>query len=286
MKPQTSKIKADLLARDDLSGKLALLKNAYADDTAYILTCGPSFAQYTPSYLRTLLCDKLVIAVKQTYNVVGTATDFHLLNAWNYQRFDYEDPAPIILFERHVSHPETPGLREDLLFQCGNVGADIPRDEKLSKRLCVTRNFEDFTFDKNTERPWGPGIMYELGFYLAVHIGVKRIVAVGWDIGDPTSCYMPHFYKEAETQKLERNSRKLVFNNQVYAPDETGNYSIVDDVLRPDAIYNIPGYYEDEVVQIAASTDALYDWLQGRGIALEIVSDRSIASPRIPRVSL
>jgi len=36
-------------------------------------------------------------------------------------------------------------------------------------------------------QPWGPGIMYEMAIPLALYLGCKKIVTVGWDIGDLSS---------------------------------------------------------------------------------------------------
>ena len=31
---------------------------------------------------------------------------------------------------------------------------------------------------------WGPGLMYEMAIPLAMFLGCKEIITVGWDIGD------------------------------------------------------------------------------------------------------
>lgn len=36
-------------------------------------------------------------------------------------------------------------------------------------------------------QPWGPGIMYEMAIPLCLYLGVRKIVTVGWDIGDLSS---------------------------------------------------------------------------------------------------
>ena len=45
-------------------------------------------------------------------------------------------------------------------------------------------DFDDFTMDKTYDRAWGPGLMYEMAIPLAMFLGCKEIITVGWDIGD------------------------------------------------------------------------------------------------------
>ena len=48
--------------------------------------------------------------------------------------------------------------------------------------LCNTLEFDKYTLDKTILRPWGPGIISEVVFYMAVHLGVKSICTLGWDL--------------------------------------------------------------------------------------------------------
>lgn len=279
----TALIREKIKKCDGLDEKLSVLKGAYTGKTAYILTCGPSFGNYTADYLRKRLKDELVISVKQTYDTVGDIADFHLLNSWNYKKYDYAEPRPILLAEKHPVDPETPFLLPDLLFPLINAGSDLPLEEKLQKRLCVAQNFEDYLFEKTINRPLGPGIVYELGFYLAVHLGVSKIIIVGWDIGIPDSQIMPHFYKEGEHLMLNKLPANLLRKGKLVTL-QPGGKSIVRDLEDSDLkLINTPGFYDDEVEKIAASTSAIYKWLLSKGIELEIVSDRSLASDEIPR---
>jgi hypothetical protein len=286
MLAKTIELRNQLIKKDALADKLDILKDTYKGETAYLLTCGPSFGDYSAEFYQKTLRDKLVISVKQTYESVRGITDFHLLNAWNYKKYSYEDPQPVVLFENHPTHPDTPGLEPDLHFMCTNMGKDIPKPERLAKRLCTLRNFDDYLFDSNPDRPWGPGIVYELAFYLAVHIGVEKIIAVGWDIGSPDSRFMPHFYKEGANQELTNMPVNLVKGDKLLNFGQDGKISESKLDSQAESLVNVPGYYEDEVAQIAASTGEAYDWLLSHGVELEIASECSIADARIPRVKL
>jgi hypothetical protein len=175
--------------------------------------------------------------------------DFHLLNSWNYAPYEYVQPDPIVLLERADDDPPTPDARPDLFFR-------IPDPRNFKERLATSLEFEKWLFTRILGRPWGPGIIYELGIYLLVHLGVSNIVTLGWDLGELNTTVMEHFFHEE-------------------SPDSN----------KSDGIMNIPRIRPFEVSDIAESTRALYYWLRSRGIRLFIVSDRSLVDPVAPRIS-
>ncbi|WP_158683334.1 hypothetical protein [Pseudoalteromonas sp. T1lg24] len=242
----TNKIKKELRQKKDLQSKVDFLKNSYSGEDCIILTCGPSLADYWNAELEMYLKDKLVISVKQTFNLAPSIVDFHILNSWNYEKYEYGNYSPIVISERNEKDPETAGLHADLLF-------NVPSPSDFWSRLATTYEFDNYTFDKILDRPWGPGVMHELVFYLCVHLGVKNIVAFGWDLGVKNSKSMPHFF----------------------------------DVKKdPSNLKNKPGIIPEEVDDIANSTAALYYWLRAKGIGLAIVSEQSLVADCIPRLNL
>ena len=52
-------------------------------------------------------------------------------------------------------------------------------------------------------QPWGPGIMYEMALPLALYLGCKKIVTIGWDIGDLSSFENG---TEDDTQRVFKNT--------------------------------------------------------------------------------
>jgi hypothetical protein len=192
----------------------------------------------------------LIISVKQTYIESADIVDFHLLNSWNYQIYDYKEPKPIVLMERADDDPPTPGIQADLLFH-------IPDPRDFANRLATAFAFDKWLFTKQIHRPWGPGVLYELGIYLLVHLGVKEVITLGWDLGELNVPYMKHFFKEEP-------------------PDSS----------KSDGIFNKPRIRPFEVSDIAESTRALYYWLRSKGIYLYVVSNHSLVDPVVPRISI
>ena len=156
--------------------KLNLLKNTHIGKDCVIIACGPSVIKYEDE-IKNLGNDKIIIAVKQALSLVPTA-QYHILNFINIQQYDYSKNKPCVLEiyrgnERHKYH---------------DIGFEFSSKEALFK----TKNFKKYLLENSYTRPWGPGIMYELGFYLAYHLGCKSITTYGWD-ADLTN--KSHFYK-------------------------------------------------------------------------------------------
>lgn len=250
MHPKTRAIKEKIANAGSLEEKLKLLEGAYEGETCYLLTCGPSFKENWNDEVKKLLSGKLIISVKQTYIEAADIVDFHLLNSWNYQTYDYKEPKPIVLVERADDDPPTPGIQADLLFR-------IPDPRDFANRLATSFAFDKWLFTKQPDRPWGPGVVYELGIYLLVHLGVKEIITLGWDLGELNVPTMKHFFEE----------------------EPPGS-------SQSDGILNKPRIRPFEVSDIAESTRALYYWLRSKGIYLYIVSDRSLVDPAAPRISI
>jgi glycosyltransferase involved in cell wall biosynthesis len=258
VKEKTRSLKKKINKIDTLEGKLDLLENAYQGETCYILNCGPSLAENTSATLKEKLEDKLVFSVKQAKDYVPGISDFHFFNCANTpapdntflpEHYRYENENPIVIASSNYDL----GTRWSH-FQKQDIFFKIPiRTEINNEFLCLTKQFENYTISNNLTRPCGPGIMYETVIYMAVHLGVKKIVVLGWDLSnkDPKkSKDYKHFYDEE--QKM--------FNKGDILPWEVS-------------------------ITCKASED-LYKWLKSKNIELEICSSQSELYEQIPRVKI
>lgn len=251
MKNKTKFLALELKKLASVQEKLNRLKNEFQGEVVHIVAPGPSLRNLDFEKLNESLKDKLVISIKQAYDIVPYISDFHLCNLYNYKPYIYPEKRPIILYsvpksfqDNHLKAFKEKQILLDMWIPVLNQPF-ITREQSIS----FSRNFDlFFNLSRNTETVWGPGMVLELGIPLALHMGCSNIVTIGWDIGagyknDGTH---EHFYQG----KLD---------------------------TRPQ-----PG----ELDEAWASTEEMYDWLEDRGIDLSILSDINPADQRFKRLTL
>jgi hypothetical protein len=245
MKTTTSKLKQRLARTADLRDKIYFLANQYSGTTAFVLACGESILEYREEDLRTALEHELVIVVKQAAFLLDFRADFHVYNWENL--LDYsahpgsDKPISVYLY---IYGKESMGVNSDIRLPIPHAG-----DE--AQKLSSTRAYDAHCLHKVLERPWGPGTVEEVVFYLALHLGVKRIATLGWDLSS------------------------------------LGGYRHFYDTTRPDLISRIPFFQGplDIDERERASAD-IYHWLQSRDIELVSATKGTLIADCIPRVAL
>ncbi|MDB4344077.1 hypothetical protein OAA40_00040 [bacterium] len=252
MKPITSQLKQAFHPIDSIEERLQLLKNKYKDETAYVVTCGPSLSKHDLNILKSKLKNKLVICIKQAQNVLEEETDFHLLNTYNLSQYNW-NPNTIVYWSLSKSYAN------EQLQRIINTGSNIdlyipvinPPFIDYSQTIQSTCNFEDFhMMETHTEVKLGVGMMYEMAIPLILLLGCKKVISIGWDLGDPQTSTKKwdHFYKNE-----------------------------VNKVTKP---------MNGEIKEKLKSTEKLYDWFISKGIDFKIISDKSFVSPKFPRITL
>ena len=138
--------------------------------------------------------------------------------------------------------------------------------------LANKRDFENMLIEKSFERPWGSGIMYEAGLPMAIHCGSKKIVTIGWDIGD--------------LNKDDKGKSFIKYDHfYAYGKDmEKTEYDGINVQKLP--VGGSSGMSFDETQMVVDSTEDLHYFLESIGVELNIVSDRNPASDKIKRIEL
>jgi len=244
-------IKKKISKETTLEGKLRHLQGAFEGETCYILNCGPSLNHYPPEYLKEKLGDKLVLAVKMAYNYCPEIVDLHFFNCCNMplpvDGIHYQYPPGDIISMGSSNYPEGTVWSKE---QPTDIFFKIPIRTTVDKFLCDERNFDDYLMENTTDRPVGPGIMYETVLHAAVHLGVSKIVALGWDLGGSpkTPMEFDHFYD---------NNQQMFNRGDMFGP---------------------------EVEWARASMKDMHKWLKSKDIELFIASNISRISLTIPRI--
>lgn len=230
--------------------KIPFIKGAYHGKTCYIISCGPSLKKIEHEKLREKLKDEFVVCIKQSYDIYADICDLHIYNCANFKEYDYSANPNTLIFES-TSHQYFMNPKCDFkTFIVGNRDFD--------QTVSVLGNFDDWTFDaKNYHRPYGPGIMYENVFFLMEHLGVDKIVTIGWDATRNTPAGL-HFY------------------------DDRAKYVTINDAELNASIDSL----EIETKIDAMATGKWNDWLASKGIELNVLSEYNPGPPRMKRITV
>lgn len=226
-------------------------KDAFKGETCYILGCGPSLGDIDPDELKNILENNLVFTIKQAGLIAGNNADFQLFNCCNVS--NYPDSPNTIFVGQTDGLPVDVARSKFWRNQEVNLTFNVANNKDTKNTLALNKNFDDWTMDKTwTERPFGPGIMYETVFFLAFHLGVTTIRTIGWDFQDPDQTdSWEHFY--------ENDNRKNLLNPS-----------------------NLP--YPSEVRDSIELSKHFHDWFKSHGITLEVMeSDLCYVHKDIPR---
>lgn len=274
MRSQTVQLKSRVALSNDLFEKLDILKDTFAGETAYIVTCGPSLSNYDSVQLNSFLSDKLVLSIKQAYQLLPDVTDFHILHHSHIQRYRYGSLAPIVVNEDE-GHSF---VQADLL---------LPKEPSdLYSSISLTRKFAEYRLADNPVRPCGPGILYEIGLYLALHLGVTSVVIVGWDLYSNReqldgllngAISQSHFY--------ENDSRRY---DELAARDHAT--TDISERLRlfkdGDVVNRVGTIPIDDIVLTASGSRLFAEWLASQGMHVFTTTDSPNVSRWIPRIDL
>ena len=282
---QTERLSTQVRAMTALGRQVAELKDAYLNQPCVIVTCGPSLKRVSAVRLQRALGGVLTIAVKQAVDVTGPETDFHCWNYYNVAKWGPTSPSTIRCIVEEPTGKQAQFNKYDLALPQVNGGGD------LTNSLAFRRDFDDHLLESDPRRPFGPGIMYELVFFLALHLGVSEIVTIGWDIANPGG-KNTHFYDQPADAPFFEQGRTRTGQ----AP---GIRSRLPDPIK-DRIRSLKSRHAHELGQlynrnqsligetelVAESTAAVHAWLGGHGIPLAVTTDSAFLSADIERLSV
>jgi len=246
----------------DNQERVNALKDLCAGETAYLVTCGPTLTTHDRDELLRKLDGKLVIACKQAYDYVKEVATFHMLSVYNYQPYEYYSDETI----RHwqLTAMNVPGELERINNWGQRIDMMIPVYStpwvQKSQSTSYTREFNNWLSYSEGQGVWGPGIMYETGFPLAIHLGCTDIVTIGWDIGDLS--------KYGEGRMATDNNWLDQHAKDLYRADVGG------------------GPEREELENTIGCTTEMYDWFLEHQIKVRILSNTNPADERFERITL
>ena len=176
MLPITAELKKTIQKYDSIEERLEELKDKYVGETAYVTACGPSLDKLDGGILKDKLKNKLVMSIKQSFDVVGSdVCDFHILNTYNLKptQYDYGKVNNTIiswgLAKSYADHQlnkiVTQNRPLDLYIPIIN-----PPYINDNQTINGSLNFDDMKLlGERCEATWGKGSFYELVIPILYH---------------------------------------------------------------------------------------------------------------------
>ncbi|HEY6874647.1 MAG TPA: hypothetical protein VI298_18155 [Geobacteraceae bacterium] len=258
-----------------------ILENAFAGRDALVVSCGPSMCHWREVYEREIENNPLVVCIKQSYLSLGGLCDLHFLNTWNLVRYQYKEKKSPVMSFCTIDN-------ETISFGTYDVIFKIPAEmiAKPENMLAITRDFSSYKLNgTGLSRPRGPSIMLESVIYSLIHMGVKRIVTIGWDIADDKGGNT-HYYNMDDFQGVEehksgskfKEAAKKLLEETLILPFAKEVKTKVKGMLSyvrflTGKTTNISKMFPGEAELTAASIPSLISWLKQEGVELEIISN-------------
>ena len=253
-----------------------ILEDVFKGRSALVVSAGPSSSRWVEVYESIKQDDPLVVCVKQSLNLVGNLCDIHFLNTANLVKY------------RQTNNTITIMTRNPNDICLGKYDVNFQTMSRLYRRkrfyLAVNKNFDAYTLSTTGDyRPSGPQIMYESVLYTLVHMGIRSIVTIGWDIAADDGG-RPHYYdREVKTVvkvtqkwkvKIVRMLKAIGVYNFVYFVNfYTLKYVLFLIKFHTGFRINEGAAFTGETEMVSASVPDLVEWLRSQGIDIQIISD-------------
>jgi hypothetical protein len=227
------------------------LKNKHLDKECVILSCGPSLKEYPKGMVFNLCKNKIVICIKESIIEYKNICDYFIANEIRHRKYNFHQKT-IKIFQKKTNKNIEYNKYDIILNE------DISNFSK-EKMLLKKKNFDDYSFDKNLKRPWGPGILYETAFYLVNYMGIKKVYTLGWDLIDITKSFKIVHYFDNIKNRNDDYKNSLTWENRNFLEEMT----LVQN--------NIP---------------YLYEYFKKKNTDIFVVGQKSFVNKIIPRIHL
>jgi hypothetical protein len=258
---------------------ICVFDNALKGRCALVISAGPSAVRWREVYEKVKHKNPIVVCVKGTLNEVKELCDIHFLNSANLICYKAYDDVLSIMTD---NGPHTPIFgKYDVKYK---VMYELIGEEKYS--LAKNNNYECFTLrSTGIYRPYGPGVMYESVFYTLVHLGIKDIVCVGWDIADERGANTNFNDKTSKVVDSDYLHRREIIQKIKHSLSRLGLLGVTyifKDVFKK--TYGAIKYYSGfkinhasmlpgEAELVSQSLNKFKAWLNSHGVKIKIISN-------------
>lgn len=253
MNKHTKKHKAKILQYDSIEERLEYLQEKYLNKTAVIVAPGPSLNDHNLDRMKEIFTsreDLVIIPIKQAYNTCLETSDFHILNTYNFDKYngyDYVNLDLIIFYGLSKSYLNDQLAKLMIKPHPCDIWVPVVNPPFISYEQCMhfSGDWDKMLMLKNEPQTWwGTSILFEQAIPLALLIGCKKIVTIGWDL----------------------TTGKHFFNHS-------------------DVSYSIMTGEEQKTLDSIYGTKSLYDWCLKNDIEINILSKINSADSRFKRLN-
>ena len=264
--------------------KVNELKQCFQGKDCLIITAGPTLENTCKNKLREIAAGKVVIAVKQAYYFLPDIVDLHVINDNNYEVYSYKNAKKnlkVILLKSPSIISFTPKCDPFIRFE-------IRRENCIwEKSIVSNKNFEEYEINEDSlDRPWGPGIMYEICIYFPVLFSSRKVIFVSWDLGSSNTNIINRYN---ENQGFLKNLHNYLICKFPYLYNKF--YIKIENILRIllfifgiKVKVGLPAVTKNEAIKISESSEFLSLYYFNKNIEHFVFSDQSLLHENFKRL--
>jgi hypothetical protein len=206
--------------------RIQSLHNKFKGETCVIAGCSPFLLDHGKDKVKKLLDSYYSIALKQAYDIFPDSFDAHVYNCCNFKKYKYPKNKPLVVesstlppsnndFDLYflIQERDPSNTLAAVLDARGDIAplshwdlSGTSHNTKCSMPFHTSRNDTKINSEivDLSLRPYGPGILSEIVFYLSVHLGFSRVILIGCDITHKKGVI--HFYRDNTGAPIEDSS--------------------------------------------------------------------------------
>ena len=249
MHEKTPRLLVDLRSKSMLRTRTAVLRNSFVGETAFVFSCGPSLNDVWSDRVAEGLKGRFVVAVKSSFNKIHSVDpDMYWFNPIRIPNLEY----PFNPHTIRVASSNPTNVHNLSLFHHGCdlfYPIDVTNPEST---LLATHNFNSAVLPSPGSlislRPWGAGVLLDIGLFLLLYMGFKKIIVVGWDMGRTS---YTHFYSSEDimgTESIQAETRYSVSAASALVKWFAGR-GVALRLCSPRSILDIPQLSVDEMLE-------------------------------------
>ena len=247
MHSKTKQLKEEILSLETVEERLNYLKGTFKGKKAVILAPGPSLKEHDLTLLSNR-DDIVILAIKQAYNNIKGQADFHIVNTYNfnkYEGYDYEHLNTIIFYGLSKSYISQQMEKLAIKPHPCDVWVPVINPPYIKYEECMHMGNWDklLTLQSSPETWWGTSILFEQAIPLSILMGCTQIYTIGWD---------------------------MTTGQHSYDPKKVGFIPMSGE--------------EQKTLDSIEGTKSLYDWCENQNISINILSEINKADFRFKRI--